>query len=237
MRSSTAYFSLSCCAFDLPDLGLSSETISTSAGSKPASTVEIRRNVPSSSPAPMMSVSEIAICATTSAFPAVSRPWPFDDAASVGLERGVRLDARRPPRRREAEREPGEHGDADAEPQHCAIEPEVEEDRPTRRREKRDEQPLPHRATASPRSAPSVDSSKLSVSSCRMTRPRAAPSATRIAISRRRTAARASSRFATFAQAISSTSPTITISATSARRYFSRRSETPCAPARRRACS
>jgi hypothetical protein len=46
----------------------------------------------------------------------------------------------------------------------------------------------------------------LSVTSCRTIRARPAPSATRMAISRRRTDARASSIAATFAHAIASTS-------------------------------
>ena len=48
----------------------------------------------------------------------------------------------------------------------------------------------------------------LSVSSCRTTRHESAPSATRTAISFWRTAARASSRLATFAHAMSSTNAT-----------------------------
>ena len=52
---------------------------------------------------------------------------------------------------------------------------------------------------------PASDSSTLSVSSCRMRRPRPAPIAARIAISRRRPVARTSSRLATLAQAMSST--------------------------------
>jgi hypothetical protein len=51
----------------------------------------------------------------------------------------------------------------------------------------------------------------LSMRSCRTTRQRDAPSAMRTAISRERCAERASSRFATFAQAMSSTKPTAPI--------------------------
>ena len=53
-----------------------------------------------------------------------------------------------------------------------------------------------------------MPSTTLSVISCLMIRPRAAPSAPRTAISRSRLAARASSRFATFAVAMSSRQPT-----------------------------
>ena len=55
-------------------------------------------------------------------------------------------------------------------------------------------------------------SSTLSTSSCRTMRQRVAPSDTRTEISRERFAERASSRLATFAQAMSSTKPTAPIS-------------------------
>ena len=64
---------------------------------------------------------------------------------------------------------------------------------------------MPAHPTASPTSPPASDSTTLSVSSCRMIRPREPPIAARIAISRRRPVARTSSRFATFAHAMSST--------------------------------
>ena len=59
-----------------------------------------------------------------------------------------------------------------------------------------------------PSTPPASESSTLSVSSCRMMRPRPAPIAARTAISRLRPVARTSSRFATFAHAMSSTRPT-----------------------------
>ena len=61
----------------------------------------------------------------------------------------------------------------------------------------------------------------LSVSNCRTMRPRPAPSAARTAISRCRAVARASSRFATFAHAISSTSVTAPIIVNTMRRTSS----------------
>ena len=63
-------------------------------------------------------------------------------------------------------------------------------------------------ASSSPSAPPASESSKLSVSSWRSRRIRDAPSALRIATSLCRAMARESSRFATLAQAISSTSPT-----------------------------
>ena len=82
----------------------------------------------------------------------------------------------------------------------------------------------PHTATSSPSAPPTAASSTLSVSSCRTRRARPAPSARRIAISRCRTDERASSRFATFAQAMSSTQPTAASSVSSAGRTSPTRS-------------
>ena len=56
-----------------------------------------------------------------------------------------------------------------------------------------------------------TDSTMLSVSTWLMMRPRDPPSAARMAISRFRPVARTSSRFATFAHAISNTKPTAPI--------------------------
>ena len=66
------------------------------------------------------------------------------------------------------------------------------------------------------RSAARIDSTRLSTSSCFTSRPLEAPSESRTAISFCRMNARAISRFATFAHAISSTSPTMHISTISA---------------------
>jgi hypothetical protein len=66
----------------------------------------------------------------------------------------------------------------------------------------------PAAASASPITPPISASSVLSVSSWRTSRPRPAPSAARIASSRLRRSMRDSIRFATLAQAISSTQPT-----------------------------
>ena len=67
---------------------------------------------------------------------------------------------------------------------------------------------MPHIASNSPAAPPRVESSRLSVSNWRTTRQRLAPRAVRMAISLRRTVARASIRFATLAQAINSTKAT-----------------------------
>ena len=66
--------------------------------------------------------------------------------------------------------------------------------------------------SANPAPAPASDSSRLSASNWRTSRPRPAPIETRTAISCDRLDARASRRLATFAHAISSTNPTIAIS-------------------------
>jgi hypothetical protein len=64
------------------------------------------------------------------------------------------------------------------------------------------------RASGSPVTAPMSASATLSVASCRTIRSRVAPRAVRSATSRARAAPRASNRFATFAQAMSSTNAT-----------------------------
>ena len=77
---------------------------------------------------------------------------------------------------------------------------------------------VPAQAVSSPMMPPATERTALSVASWRRTRTRVAPSAPRRAISRSRLVARASSRCATLAQAISSRKPTATKSTTSARR-------------------
>ena len=66
----------------------------------------------------------------------------------------------------------------------------------------------PHVASTSPSAPPITDSKTLSVRSWRSSRPRAAPSALRTAISACRAFERARSRFAMFAHAMSSTNTT-----------------------------
>ena len=68
--------------------------------------------------------------------------------------------------------------------------------------------PTAQTPNTSPTAPPRPARSTLSVSSCRTTRARVAPSATRTASSRPRAEPRASSRFAMFAHAIRSTKPT-----------------------------
>ena len=88
---------------------------------------------------------------------------------------------------------------------------------------------LLQRATNSPSVAPTIDSTRLSVSSSRTRRHRDAPSARRTLHSCRRAVARASCRFAMFAHAISSTRTTTTITVSSGRPYRARISESPVA--------
>ena len=75
-------------------------------------------------------------------------------------------------------------------------------------------------ATPTPNAPPIVASTKLSVNSWRTMRPRAAPSATRIASSRSRAVARASNRLARFTDAMSSTNPTAPSSTSKLARTF-----------------
>ncbi len=72
--------------------------------------------------------------------------------------------------------------------------------------------PRLHQAMAVPSAAPPKASRRDSAKSCLTMRPGLAPSASRKAMSRRRAVARASSRFATLAQAAANTRPTRPIS-------------------------
>jgi hypothetical protein len=74
--------------------------------------------------------------------------------------------------------------------------------------------------TRKPAIPPTLASTTLSTISSRAMRGRLAPRAARTAISLRRSTARASSRFATFAQAISRTTATAPVSITMAGRTF-----------------
>ena len=65
-----------------------------------------------------------------------------------------------------------------------------------------------HQPITIAQTVPRIDSRRLSIISWRTSRQRLAPSAARMPISRSRAVARASSRFATFAHAMSSTIPT-----------------------------
>ena len=79
---------------------------------------------------------------------------------------------------------------------------------------------VPQRAITNPIMAPPSDSSTLSVNNWRTTRPRSAPSAARMANSRLRAVARASSKLATLAQAMISTNPTAPTSSSSVGRMY-----------------
>ena len=84
-------------------------------------------------------------------------------------------------------------------------------------------------ASKIPAAPPVNESSMLSTRSCRTSCPRDAPSDNRTAISFCRANARAISKFATLAQAISSTSPTMHISTISAVEKSLRKCEYPVA--------
>ena len=86
-----------------------------------------------------------------------------------------------------------------------------------------------HTETSNPSRPPASAITRLSIRSWRSRERRAAPKAKRMAISRRREAARAIKRLATLAQAISSTRPTSAISATSGFSHSWRNWLMPCA--------
>ena len=77
---------------------------------------------------------------------------------------------------------------------------------------------MPAYESTSPIKAPHRASKMPSVTNCRANRPRLAPIAPRIAISRRRASARASKRFATLTLAINKTNPTAPSNTSSAGR-------------------
>ena len=89
---------------------------------------------------------------------------------------------------------------------------------------------MPQIAKSTPRTPPRDASTTLSVSNCRTTRSRLAPTLSRNAISRRRAAARASSRFAIFAHAIARINPTSSIRTYSGLENWRRSASSPPAP-------
>ena len=130
-----------------------------------------------------------------------------DFIASMGAPRVA-------PRRRHAEDERRDEAGGRGEREHARIQRQLQ--RHGVRGELRDEEPLPQCATATPAAAPMAASSRLSISSWRARRPRDAPSASRTP-SWLRAVARASSRLAMLAQAISSTNPATAIRTSSGR--------------------
>ena len=154
-----------------------------------------------------------------------------ESAAARAHGRGGR-DARRPQRRQQAEQQTGTHRHRGGEYQHPQVQPQAHEDRSFGLLRKA----TSPRLNACASSAPSSRSRRptaawLSASNCATSRPRDAPMAWRMAISRSRTLARASSRFARLAQAINSTSPVVASSSQSGDSYSRRRPDTPVAPA------
>ena len=122
-------------------------------------------------------------------------------------------------RGRQPEQDAGCDRDRAGKAEHLPVRRQVEGDFDRPGGEHRDEKPArrPRQADADDRA--DRESRMLSIRSCRTIRARPAPIARRTAISRCRDAARASSRLATLAQAISSTSPTAAISTKSGARY------------------
>ena len=96
--------------------------------------------------------------------------------------------------------------------------------------QQRCEKRIPHTANSTPAPPPRSASSTLSVSNCLTMRIRLAPTLRRSAISRLRAAARASSRFATFAQASARINPTSASRINSGCEYSRRRVSMPPAP-------
>ena len=132
-----------------------------------------------------------------------------DNRASLFLQRVVRLHARRAQRGNRSEEQRRRHRDKRGEHEDAPVDPDVERDwRIVDRQLAYQQRGAPAREQRARASAPADREHGLSASSWRAMRQRDAPSATRTLNSCRRALARASSRFAMLAQAISSTSAT-----------------------------
>ena len=205
-------------ASDSSAAGSDSRIVSTCDGSKPSWTRWSDHRLRSIRPAPTSSTTASAISTTTSALRKRWRRAAARRALRAVLERIGEIDPQRAQRRREAEDDAGDERDDRREQQ----DPQIDRDRgdardarriPPGRRSGRRRRRARDRATAA-----TPVRTRLSVSSCRTTRNPLAPSAARTAISRWRPSARASSRFATLAQAISSRNATAPNSSQIARR-------------------
>ena len=154
-----------------------------------------------------------------------------DDATGVFVERRADIHAHGAQRRRQSEQQPGEDGDASREGEDAQVGMNVERHgiRSARKpcaiggccpKPRTERQPRRHRARAA----------TLSVSIAGSGGARPAPIARRIPISRWRHVARASSRLATLAQAISKTMPTTAMSTSSGSLKSSRMRRCASAP-------
>jgi hypothetical protein len=176
-------------------------------GSKPGSTPRRRVTVATSRPAPVTRTSDNAISATTSAVlrrrwrrPAVM-PRPPSAMAATGRVR-LACSAGAMPQARVV-------ATATAAANSHAVQPiPISLARGRSAGIDAMSSDCVHIAARTPAEPPMATRTRFSVSSCRINRPRPAPSASRIEISRWRVDARASSRFATFAQPMSRMSAT-----------------------------
>ena len=137
-------------------------------------------------------------------------PRPAEPRVVVVLENRSGISAHHADGRNDAENQAGGHSEGEREDENGGMQRRVGHSGDLRgsstrsARERRPSQEPVHR------SPPSSESTTPSVSIWRMSRPRPAPSVVRIASSRYRPVARMRSRFATLAQAISSTTSTPT---------------------------
>ena len=133
------------------------------------------------------------------------------------LQRRVQIAAAQPQRRDDAEEDARGYRADEREEQHRAVQLDLADARHARRAEQADPVEA-ERTRAAGRRAAGQGENRLSVSNCTPRRRRLAPSEARTASSCCRATARATSRLATLAQAITSTSATAAISTTSERR-------------------
>ena len=189
------------------------------------------------SPALISSSTEIVTCATTSPLrsrtppdpPTTAPTWSFSVGARFGLvDRSAGTSPNSEPGgQRQREVEERARGSRSSPEITCGVS--VVGRNPSRNR-------VVHDAMTSPSSPPTAASSTLSTSSCPTMRPRLAPRARRTAISFWRAVARAISRLATLAHAISSTPATMPSSSQSGCDSCWRIGERPCAAGSRSTC-
>ena len=205
------------------------EKVSSRSVRKPGSTRRRLNRLRANRPAPTNSSSESASCATTR-MRRIRAPPPAD-ARAAGCSRSVEATSARlacnagaSPNSRPVKVESASVKTSRRMSSVAAIHPPV-----AFAGRMRSSALVVHTETSSPSRPPASAMTRLSIRSCRSSERRAAPNARRMAISRRRDAARASNKLATLAQAISSTKPTSAIRAVSGFSHSCRNWLMPCA--------
>ena len=186
----------------------SRSSTNTPRGSKPRSIAAACRTLRTNRAAPINSSSETVICSVARAPRSRVGGRPPIAAVESSFSAGP-CPASSPEASRRRQDCGGGERRAHGERQDAGVRTNVEAKRQRRQRADVGEDDGWSRARGAAATAPPAPAiSTLSATSIRASRPRLAPSATRIASSRRRPSTRASSRLPTLAQAMTSTSPT-----------------------------